>query len=297
VEHLVLDEGDRLLELGFLEQVDEILAACSSPNIHHYLFSATLPPNIENLAKSLMRDPARVTIGLRNTTVETVKQQLVFVGAEEGKLLAIRQLIKRGIRPPVLIFVQSIERAKELFHELIYDGINVDVIHSERTQAQRDQIVANFRVGKIWVLIATELLSRGMDFKGISMVVNYDFPQSVVSYIHRIGRAGRAGREGEAITYFTKDDAEYLRSIATVMRDSGCEVPEWMLSLKKPTKEMKKRLRMKPMERQSISTVPAYDLKKFEKKKAHIEKAKVKVQRRANPAPQPPKANAKKSKQ
>ena len=136
VEHLVLDEGDRLLELGFLEQVDEILSACSSPNIRHYLFSATLPANIEELAKTLMRDPVRVMVGIKNAAPETVKQQLIFVGAEEGKLLAIRQLVQRGIRPPVLIFVQSIERAKELFHELIYDGINVDVIHSERTQAQ-----------------------------------------------------------------------------------------------------------------------------------------------------------------
>jgi len=87
----------------------------------------------------------------------------------------------------VLIFVQSIERAKELFHELVYDGINVEVIHSERTQAQRDNIVANFRMGRIWFLIATELLSRGMDFKGVNLVINYDFPQSTVSYIHRIG--------------------------------------------------------------------------------------------------------------
>jgi ATP-dependent RNA helicase DDX52/ROK1 len=135
----------------------------------------------------------------------------------------------------VLIFVQSIDRAKELFHELVYDGINVDVIHSERTQAQRDAIVASFRAGRIWFLIATELLSRGMDFKSISTVINYDFPQSSVSYIHRIGRAGRAGRPGSAVTLFTKEDVAHLRTIAQVMRSSGCDVPDWMLALKKPT--------------------------------------------------------------
>jgi ATP-dependent RNA helicase DDX52/ROK1 len=91
------------------------------------------------------------------------------------------------VRPPVLIFVQSIERAKELFHELVYDGLSCDVIHAERTQAQRDAIVAAFRTGRLWVLIATELLARGMDFKGVNLVVNYDFPQTTVSYIHRIG--------------------------------------------------------------------------------------------------------------
>jgi len=123
----------------------------------------------------------------------------------------MRQMIQSGLKPPVLIFVQSVERAKELFHELVYDGINVDVIHSERTKAQRDNIVNNFRIGKIWVLITTELMARGMDFKGVKLVINYDFPQSVQSYIHRIGRTGRAGRDGEAVTFFSRDDVTYLK--------------------------------------------------------------------------------------
>jgi len=173
-------------------------------------------------------------------------------------------IVMQGLKPPVLVFVQSIERAKELFHELVYDGINVDVIHSERTQSQRDNIVANFRAGRIWFLIATELLSRGMDFKGISTVINYDFPQTTVSYIHRIGRAGRAGRQGEAVTLFTQDDAVYLRGIANVMKDSGCDVPDWMLALKKNTKKERRQLARSPVERESISTAP--DAQKHKKK-------------------------------
>lgn len=126
--------------------------------------------------------------------------------------MEIRNMVQSGgLTPPCLIFVQSIERAKDLFHELIYDGINVDVIHSDRTQAQRDLIIENFRVGKIWVLIATEIIARGLDFKGVRLVINYDFPQSTASYIHRIGRTGRAGRQGEAITFFTKEDGPYLK--------------------------------------------------------------------------------------
>ena len=144
------------------------------------------------------------------------------MGQESGKLVAIRQLIQQGINPPVLVFVQSIERAKELFRELIYDGLNVDVIHSERTQAQRDNIVDNFRIGKIWVLISTELMSRGIDFKGVSMVINYDFPQSAASYIHRIGRTGRAGRKGKAITYFTKEDAPFVKTYFVLMKSCKC---------------------------------------------------------------------------
>ncbi|CAG8529389.1 10320_t:CDS:10 [Funneliformis mosseae] len=274
VRHLILDEADKLLELGFLEQTDEIFAACSNMKLQKSLFSATLPSGVEALANNFMKDPIRVIVGLRNAATETIKQKLIYVGQEEGKLIAIRQLIQEGLKPPVLIFVQSIERAKELFHELIYDGINVDVIHSERTKAQRDSIVLKFRQGKIWVLIATELMARGMDFKSVNLVINYDFPQSVQSYIHRIGRTGRAGRSGEAVTYYTKDDALYLKSIVNVMRESGCEVPEWMFQLKNPSKVSKQQLRKKPVERKTISTRSTYDLKKMKHKKEIIEASK-----------------------
>lgn len=143
---------------------------------------------------------------------------------EAGKLISMRQLIQGGLKPPVLIFVQSKTRAIELYKELVFFGVNVDAIHAERTQEQRDKIIQRFRVGEIWVLICTDLMSRGIDFKCVNMVINYDFPQSAVSYIHRIGRTGRAGRKGVAITFFTESDMEYLRSIANVMRISGCEV-------------------------------------------------------------------------
>lgn len=95
--------------------------------------------------------------------------------------------ILKGLQPPVLVFVQTKERAKELYTELVYEGINVDVIHAERSQLQRDNVVKSFRSGQIWVLICTELMGRGIDFKGVNLVVNYDFPPSAVSYIHRIG--------------------------------------------------------------------------------------------------------------
>ncbi|KAJ3046564.1 RNA-dependent ATPase rok1 [Rhizophlyctis rosea] len=274
VRHLVLDEADKLLELGFLEQVDEIMASCTNDNLQKALFSATIPSGVEALAKSFMKDPVRVVIGAKNAATETINQKLLYVGQEEGKLIAIRQLIQQGLRPPVLIFVQSIERAKELFHELVYDGINVDVIHSERTKAQRDAIIQSFRLGRTWVLIATELMARGIDFKGVNLVINYDFPQSVQSYIHRIGRTGRAGRKGEAITYFTREDGTYLKSVVNVMRESGCEVPEWMEKIKGPSKKEKKILRKKPVEREGVATVSKFDVKRVEKKRMMIEASK-----------------------
>lgn len=100
----------------------------------------------------------------------------------------------------------------------------MDVIHADRTQQQRDDVVKNFREGKVWVLISTELIGRGIDFLGVNLVINYDFPPSAISYIHRIGRTGRAGRKGKAITYFTQDDKLKLRSIANILRNSGCKV-------------------------------------------------------------------------
>lgn len=136
VRHLVLDEADRLLELGFLEQMDTIITACTNPKLTKSLYTATLTSTIEALATTFMADPIRIVIGIKNTATKTIKQKLLFVGGEEGKMVALRQLIKEGIKPPVLVFVQSIERAKELFNEFVYDNINVDMIHSERTRAQ-----------------------------------------------------------------------------------------------------------------------------------------------------------------
>lgn len=118
----------------------------------------------------------------------------------------------------------------------------MDVIHADRTQQQRDDVVKAFREGKVWVLISTELIGRGIDFLGVNLVINYDFPPSAISYIHRIGRTGRAGRKGKAITYFTQDDKPKLRSIANILRNSGCKVPEYMLTIKKQSKKVRRQL-------------------------------------------------------
>ncbi|CAO3629966.1 unnamed protein product [Mucor hiemalis] len=273
VRHLVLDEADKLLDQGFLEQTDEIFAACSGNKIQKSLFSATFSSHVEELANTVMKNPIRIVIGAKNAATETIKQELLFTGTEAGKMIALRQLVQKGIKPPVLIFVQSIERAKELFHELIFDGINVEVIHSDRTKAQRDNIIDQFRVGKIWVLIATELMARGLDFKGVNLVINYDFPQTVASYIHRIGRTGRAGREGEAITYYTQDDLQYMKGVVNVMKDSGCDVPDWMLNIKNMTNNQKQKMRQ-GINRDHIDSTSKYDKYNQNKKKEMIEASK-----------------------
>ncbi|CAM9199905.1 unnamed protein product [Discosporangium mesarthrocarpum] len=289
VTMVVLDEADKLFDTGggqedgdkaFIAQVDEVLHACSNTRVQRAMFSATMGDHVKELAQTILRNPVHLTVGTANAGASTIEQRLMYVGMEEGKLLAMRQLVQEGLRPPVLVFLQSKDRAKELFHELVYDGINVDVMHAGRTQEQRDRIIQRFRTGEIWVLICTDLMSRGIDFKGVNMVVNYDFPQSAVSYIHRIGRTGRAGRKGIAVTLFTDEDMDSLRSIANVIRLSGCKVPDWMLSMKKLRgKDRRKREAGAPQKRPRISTVSAYDKKRAHKRQQMVQHTQRRVKK------------------
>ncbi|XP_042298292.1 probable ATP-dependent RNA helicase DDX52 [Sceloporus undulatus] len=275
VEWLVVDESDKLFEdgkTGFRDQLATIFLACTSHVVKRAMFSATFAHDVEQWCKLNLDNLVSISIGARNAAAETVDQELLFVGSETGKLLAMRDLVKKGFTPPVLVFVQSIERAKELFHELIYEGINVDVIHADRTQQQRDGVVHSFRAGKIWVLICTALLARGIDFKGVNMVINFDFPSSAVEYIHRIGRTGRAGHSGKAITFFTEDDKPLLRSIASVIQRAGCPVPDYIQHFRKLQSKQKKKLIKKPLEREHILTSPEYLKRKAKAKQLATQK-------------------------
>ncbi|XP_076649186.1 DExD-box helicase 52 [Halictus rubicundus] len=264
VEWLIVDEADKLFEDGtrcFRDQLEEISKACTNKNLRTAMFSATNTPVVTKWCRHNLKGFVTVTVGHRNAATDLVEQELLFVGTERGKLVALRNIIQKGVLPPVLVFVQSKERAQELFNELIYDGINVDVIHADRTQTQRDNVVRCFREGKIWILICTELMARGIDFKGVNLVVNYDFPPSVISYVHRIGRTGRAGHRGKAVTFFTEQDTPNLRSIAAVMRESGCNVPDYMLAMKKHTKKERRKLEREAPTREKISTLPRFKRK------------------------------------
>jgi ATP-dependent RNA helicase DDX52/ROK1 len=237
VQIVVLDEADRLLEMGFLEQVDTILAACEGgQDQHRAMFSATMPPRIEMMVNAVLRDHVKVTVGNANAGADAIDQRLVFAGNEEGKLTALRRLLSEGeLVPPCLVFCQTKERAADLCFEMraMDAHLKVEAIHGACSPQARDEIVQLFRQGKVWFLVATEVLGRGVDFRGVNTVVNFDLPLSPVSYIHRIGRTGRAGRRGKAITLFTEEEFDRLRPIANVVRISGCDVPEWMLGLKK----------------------------------------------------------------
>mmetsp|Transcript_13555 Transcript_13555/g.28422 ORF Transcript_13555/g.28422 Transcript_13555/m.28422 type:complete len:645 (+) Transcript_13555:84-2018(+) len=258
----------------FLVQMDRILSSIPSTAVR-CLFSATVTPTVKSLAENILRNPVDLKIaaagsyGGANTDIE---QELMFVGREEGKLLAMRQLKQRGhLKPPTIVFVQSQERATALFSELLYEKMHVDVIHAGRSRTARDNAVAKFRRGETWVLICTDLVARGVDFRAVNMVINYDLPTSGITYVHRIGRTGRAGRKGKAITLFTEADFDNLRTIANVMKQSGCNVEDWMLQLKRNSRNKKA-----PPRRGKIDTTSSYDKKKMHKKKQMIEESKKK---------------------
>jgi len=272
LQHIVLDEADRLLDLGFLPQVDAILALLQkrkklaeeatqsvvkaskkakvipkksegARSYRLHLFSATLPMGLDTLVSTLLMDAVRVVISHRNTAQSHVKQELKFVGNEDGKLMAMRSMIREGLDVPMLIFVQSSERARQLMSALSDEGVRgLGLIHGEMNENQRSLTIDAFRTGDKCVLVATDVLARGLDLKPARCVLNYDLPQSTIDYIHRIGRTGRAGRSGHAITFFTHADKPLLRYIAGVMAHSGAEIPQWILDTKKGPESVVKRL-------------------------------------------------------
>ena len=165
VEWLVIDEADKLFEAGeagFRDQLGAVYSACSGPGIRRAMFSATLGPEVEAWCRLNLDNLVKVRVGAANSATDTVEQALTYCGTEAGKLEAWRTLVQGGLTPPTLVFVQTKERAQELFKELLYDGLHVDVIHSERSEQQRENTVRAFRSGGIWVLICTELLGRSV---------------------------------------------------------------------------------------------------------------------------------------
>jgi ATP-dependent RNA helicase DDX52/ROK1 len=285
VRLVVLDEADRLLDATdqkdssgsahtktFVSQLDSILANVPT-TATRALFSATITPSVQELSDSILRQAIHITIQASHKVGGAnpdIQQELLFCGREEGKLLAVRQLVARGeLKPPALIFCQSQERAQALFSELLYDNLHVDVLHAGRSPAAREAAVANFRKGNTWILICTDLVARGIDFCSVKLVINYDLPMSGVTYVHRIGRTGRAGRKGKALTFFTEADLDNLRTVANVIRQSGCDVPDWMLSLKKQKQKQAPR-------RAQIDTTPRYDKMKRQRKQQSIENSRKK---------------------
>lgn len=283
VDWIVIDEVDKLFEesnQGFKDDLDSVLKSCKNKNKKFALFSATTTKEMTPFVHENLKDFVTVNIS-PNLPTTSVKQELLFVGTESAKLMTIRNIINEGILPPVLIFLQSKDRAKQLHSELKFDGLRVDVIHSDRSQKEREEVHKSFREGKIWVLICTELMSRGIDFRDVNMVINFDLPTSIYSYIHRVGRCGRANRTGKAITFYTSDDKKgILRDIAQLVKKSGSHVEGFLLQLKKSTRKERIAMLKKAPKRKNFSTKIESDSKpKSWKKKLRMKKKLKKMQK------------------
>jgi superfamily II DNA/RNA helicase len=222
IEILVLDEADRMLDMGFAYQLNQILKVLPRER-QTLLLSATWAPELDRLAKTYLRDPERVTVGAVSQAAPDVAQALVSV-THQGKNEALLDELNR--RPgSVLVFTRTKHRTDRVTRYLTSYGVSVNRLHGGRSQGQRNSALAAFREGTVRVLVATDIAARGIDVTGIAHVVNYDLPQSSEDYIHRIGRTGRAGAKGQAVSLITPDDRTQWREIARLLERTGSQVP------------------------------------------------------------------------
>jgi ATP-dependent RNA helicase DeaD len=233
--YVVLDEADEMLDLGFLEDVETILARCPAGR-QTGLFSATIPPEIERLADKFMYDPVMVRVRAATLTIDTVDQYYVEVG-DRDKPDALARVLKAENPEQAIVFVRTKIGVDRLARRLGDKGVRVKALHGDMSQGSRDGVMIAFKGGRERLLVATDVAARGLDITGVSHVVNYDIPNSPDIYVHRIGRTGRAERSGRAITLIT---SKQRRELEAIERHANTEIAEWSPNGDRPARRERK---------------------------------------------------------
>jgi ATP-dependent RNA helicase RhlE len=215
IKYFVLDEADRMLDMGFVHDIKKIIAKLPQRR-QTMFFSATTPPEIKGLADSLLNNPARVQVTPISSPSELVDQSVYYV-EKENKRSLLRHLLKQDNIANALVFTRTKHGADKVVKELVRNGISAEAIHGNKSQSARERALRGFKNHSIRVLVATDIASRGIDVDKLSHVINFELPEQAETYVHRIGRTGRAGSKGTALSFCSNDERPYLRGISKLM--------------------------------------------------------------------------------
>ena len=216
VEFFVLDEADRMLDMGFIHDVRRIVAQVPKKR-HTVLFSATMPAAVATLAETILKDAVRVEVTPTATTVERIEQRVLFVDHGDKRKLLVDVLQGEGVGRTI-VFTRTKHGANRIAEQLQKSGLPADAIHGNKSQGARQRALEDFRTGRLRTLVATDIAARGIDIDGITHVINFDLPNEPESYVHRIGRTARAGTEGIALSFCGPDEVAYLKAIEKTIR-------------------------------------------------------------------------------